>query len=115
MESVDLASNEVFQVIEMDGAPLDGEVGPNEVIFLENAKEGKILKADLIDGTELQGIELPKYGTIFNYASSIAILPGLICATDFNTDRLYLIDQSMEDVIAELNTGDGPDSIVVVY
>ena len=112
---MDLKTGEIFQVIEVGGAPFGGAIGPNDVLYLENGMMGIILKVDLINGHELTGIELPTYGTSFNYASAIFPLPGLICATDFNSDRLYLIDPVTDSILTELLTGDGPDSIVQVY
>ena len=114
VESFDLDSGEIFQVVEVDGAPFDGEIGPDDILFLENALEAKVLRVDLHAGIELGAFDLPEHGTTFSYASAILPLPGLLIVTDFNSDRLYIQDPFAGEILAELQTGDGPDAMVLL-
>jgi len=114
VESIDLNTREIFQTIELDGAPFDGTIGPDDILFMENGKEGTVLCADIRNGSQLTGFDLPSSGLALSYASSIVTLPGLVAVTDFNSDRLYLIDPLSGDILAELATSDGPDAMVCV-
>ncbi len=114
VESIDLNSGEIFQVIEVDGSPFGGEIGADDILFLENGLDSSILRVDLKTGEVLENFNLPTYGISLSYASSLVALPGLILATNFNTDRLYLLEPLTGEVLAELQTGDGPDAMVLV-
>ncbi len=113
VESLDLETGEIFQVIEIDGAPFGGAIGPDDILLMENGKESALLRVDLRDGIELQNFKLPTYGEPLSYASALLGLQGLICVTNFNADRLYLLDPNTGDILAELATGDGPDAIIL--
>ena len=41
-------------------------------------------------------------------------MPGLLLATNFNSDRLHIVDPSDGTMLAELGTGDGPDAMAVI-
>jgi len=114
VESIDLNSGEIFQAIEINGAPLSGVIGQDDILHCENASEGKVIRLDLHTGLELDGYSLPDYGEQFSFASSLISLPGLLLVTNFNSDRLHIIDPSNGEILAELATGDGPDSISLV-
>lgn len=115
VESLDITSGEIFQVIEIDGAPFGGTVGPDDVLFLENGKTAEVVRVDLREGIQLDGWALPSYGEPVSYASAIIALPGFLAATNFNADRMYLLDPKDGSILAELATGDGPDAIAAVY
>jgi hypothetical protein len=115
VESIDISSGEIFQAIEVDGAPFGGVVGPDDVLFLENGKAAEVVRVDLREGTQLDGWALPTYGESLSYASAIVALPGLVAVTNFNADRMYLLNPENGNMLAELATGDGPDAIAVVY
>jgi len=115
VESLDISSGEIFQVIEIDGSPFEGTVGPEDVLFIENGKSAEVLRVDIREGTQLDGWALPSYGEQLSYASAIIALPGLIAAANFNADRIYLLDAESGSINAELATGDGPDAMAVVY
>jgi hypothetical protein len=114
VESYNLTSGEIFQVVQVDGAPMSGSIGADDILFLENAMEGILLRVDLRDGEALEGIALPSWGAPLSFASSILALPGLLCVTDFNADRLYILDGESGKTLAELAAGDGPDAMVEV-
>lgn len=114
IESIDLTSGEIFQVIPIDGAPGSCVVGEDDILHCENAKDGTVLRVDLHSGNILDGYELPDYGERFSYASAILSLPGLLLVTNFNSDRLHILDPSTGEITAELTTGDGPDAIALV-
>jgi len=114
VESIDLGSGEIFQSIDVEGAPISGVIGEDDILHLENASEGKVIRVDLRTGVELGGFTLPSYGEQFSFASSILSLPGLLLATNFNSDRLHIVDPSDGTMLAELGTGDGPDAMAVI-
>jgi hypothetical protein len=114
VESIDINSGEIFQSVEVDGSPYGGAIGPGDILFMENAKEGNVLRVDLKMGMALDSFKLPEYGLSLSFASSIIALPGLILATNFNSDLLSLIDPITREILAELQTGDGPDAMVCV-
>ncbi len=114
VESFDLDAGEVFQVVNVEGAPFDGVIGSDDILFLENGKEAEVLRVDLHEATSLDGYPLPDHGLSLSYASSMLALPGLLLVTDFNSDRLYLQDPSTGEMLAELATGDGPDAMALV-
>ncbi len=114
VESLNLDTGEIFQVIEVAGAPFGGAIGPDDILLMENGKEGVVLRVDLFSGVELQAFELPTYGEPLSYASSILALPGLVCVTNFNADRFYLLEPDSGEILAQLATGDGPDAMVLV-
>ena len=109
VESIDLSSGEIFQAINVDGAPFNGVIGPDDILYMENGKESKILRADLHEGKQLEGFNLPTYGENLSYASAILSCSGLLLVTNFNADRFYIINPDDGDLLAELQTGDGPD------
>jgi hypothetical protein len=114
VESLNILTGEIFQVVGVDGAPLAGTIGPDDILFLENAMEGKLLRVDLHEGKALPSFALPSWGEPLSFASSILPLPGLLCVTDFNSDRLYLLDGESGQTLAELAAGDGPDAMVEI-
>ncbi|MCX6647595.1 MAG: hypothetical protein NTY09_14730 [bacterium] len=114
VESIDINSGKIFQSVNVDGSPYGGAIGPGDILFMENAKEGNVLRVDLKTGTVLDSFKLPEYGLSLSFASSIVALPGLILATNFNSDLLSLIDPMTGEILAELQTGDGPDAMVCV-
>jgi len=114
VESIDLGSGEIFQSIDVDGAPISGVIGEDDILHLENAREAKVIRVDLRTGVELGGYTLPSYGEQFSFASSILSLPGLLLVTNFNSDRMHVIDPSNGVMLAELGTGDGPDAMVAI-
>jgi hypothetical protein len=114
IESYDIDTGDIFQVVKVDGAPFEGAVGTDDILICENAKEGKLLRIDLHEGVALPDFPLPSYGLALSYASSVLPLPGLLCVTDFNADRLYLVAPDSGDILAELATGDGPDAIAAL-
>ncbi len=114
VESIDLISGEIVQGVEVNGAPFGGVIGADDILVMENGMESKVLRVDLRKGVELDSYSLPTYGEPLSYASSILALPGLICVTNFNADRLCLVDPANGDILAELATGDGPDAIALI-
>jgi hypothetical protein len=112
VESFNLESKGLFQAVAVDGAPFGCVVGPDDILFLENGKEGSVLRVDLHAGIELDHFRLPDYGAPMTYASSLAVDSGILLATDFNTDRLYIIEPDTGSILGELATGDGPDAMV---
>ena len=115
VESIDLNTGGIFQVVEVDGAPFGGVIGPEDILYIENGKESDVLRVDLRAGIELESFHLLEYGISLSYASSLVALPGLILATNFNSDLLSLIDPLTGEILAELQTGDGPDAMVLIY
>lgn len=115
VESVDIATGEIFQVIDVDGVPFGGGVGPDDILFLENGGTAEVIRIDLRKGIQFGGYELPTCGGQLSYASSVLAMPGLIAVTNFNADRLYLLDPSDGGILAELATGDGPDAMALIY
>ncbi|MFH1676515.1 MAG: hypothetical protein ABIC40_05765 [bacterium] len=111
VESLDLPTGEIFQVINVDGAPFNGVIGPDDILYMENGKESKVLRADLHEGVQLEGFQLPTYGGSLSYASAILSCPGLLLVTNFNADRFYIISPDDGEMLAELQTGDGPDAL----
>lgn len=114
VESFDIETGRVFQSIDVPGAPFSGTVGPDDILILENALEGVVLRIDPRQGHLLESYRLPVYGYSLSYASSIVALPGLLGITEFNSDRLYLLEPSSGDILAELVTGDGPDAMAII-
>ena len=105
----------MFQAVSVDGSPYGGVIGPEDILLMENGKTSDILRVDIKTGITLESVHLPDYGAMFSYASSLAVLPGLILATNFNSDLLHIIDPDTGIILAELQTGDGPDAMAVVY
>lgn len=114
VESFDLDTHEIFQLVQVGGSPFEGVIGPNDILYLENAKEARVLRVDLHEGVELDGFPLPDQGMSLSYASSMLALPGLLLVTDFNSDRLYIVDPYTMEILAELATGEGPDAMALI-
>lgn len=115
VESINLNTLEIFQSIDLSGAPFSGVIGHDDLLYLENAKDNRLLRVDLKLGTELDDIELPQYGPGLSYISSLGTLPGLILATEFNSDKIYILDPSSGSLLGDLATGDGPDCMAILY
>jgi hypothetical protein len=115
VESFDIVSCDVFQIVEVDGAPLNGVIGAEDILLLENGSSGPILRVDLHTGEALSSYHLPETGLPMSFASALLAMPGLVCATDFNADSMYLIDPLSGEILAELATGDGPDALALIY
>lgn len=114
VESLDLTTGEIFQTVNINGSPYGGAIGPGDILFMENARESDVLRVDLKTGALLECFKIPEHGLSLSFASSIMTLPGLILATNFNSDLLSLIDPLTGEILAELQTGDGPDAMVLV-
>ncbi len=114
VESFDLNTGEIFQVIDITGAPYAGIIGADDILLMENGMESAILRADLRNGTQLESYSLPTYGLSLSYASSILALPGILAVTNFNADRLYILDPVTGEILVELPTGDGPDVMALI-
>jgi len=115
VESIDLTTGEMMGTIAVEGSPFGGVIGPDDILYMENGREGAVLRADLRKSLPLESFELPQYGVPLSYASSIAAMPGLLLVTNFNSDRLLVMNPGTGEVLAELATGDGPDAVAVLY
>lgn len=113
VESIDIASGEVVDAVETGGAPFDMVVDERGVAYLSNGGEGVLLSFDTATGAMREPIDIRASDESLSFASALAVDGnGYLYATEFNHDRLVVIDTLDDDrVIASFTVNDGPETL----
>jgi len=131
LEFIDVELGRVTGIIRTDGfeggaAPFEAVV-PGKTGFIADAKAGRLLlfdaetvkarleasptsPADLFF-TLKDVIDLPGSEDVLSYASALAAWNGYLFVTEFNHDRLFVIEETTGRIVDEFLVGDGPDAI----
>lgn len=115
LEAVDPTTREIVRTIEVDAAPFEVLIGPSGLAYLGNGRDGRVLVVDLETGETTATVDLrrhvPESG--LSFVSALALdAAGLVYATDFNSDYLYVIDPAADHaIIHEQIVVDGPDTL----
>ncbi|GEM_PF-1861863 len=110
-----VAQHAIIETIPMFDAPIEIVFGPDRA-YASSGSDGRILRIDLSTFERLAPIDLPTYGQGLNFVSALGISPDQeLWATEFNHDRLFIIDPVQSDVIRyDRLVGDGPDAMAFV-
>jgi len=116
LEGIDVQSFEPVERIAVDGAPFEVLPDGQDRAYLGNGMDGRLLVVDLKEGRQLPSVDLrqEKGPTGLSFISALAQDPaGRLYVTDFNSDRLYVLDPARDlEVIASFTANDGPDTLV---
>ena len=110
-----LMSKGISDSIDVDGAPYEMVVASNQIGYITDGMEGKIITFDTFNHVVGSSITITE-GSGKSYASGIALgSNSLLYVLEFNNDELVVIDlYSSNEVIDRIKTGDGPDALVIV-
>ncbi|MCC6159628.1 MAG: hypothetical protein IT350_16370 [Deltaproteobacteria bacterium] len=118
VECLDPATLAPLAVIETGGAPMGESVAaPNGRVYVGNAMDARILVFDSATLEIRPEIDLrgDTDGPELSFVSGIAVDGnGFLYATDFNHDRLFIVDTNTNEILAKFDTCDGPDTLEFV-
>lgn len=118
IDQIEVSTGNVIRSINIGGAPFEMAASLTGIGYVSNGMEGKILKFNTVTGEVLEPIDLRRNKcNDFNlprltYISSIMVRGGKIFATDFNSNCLFVIEESTGKIVHQIKTGDGPDAMI---
>ncbi|MCL4234509.1 MAG: YncE family protein, partial [Deltaproteobacteria bacterium] len=118
VECLDPDTLNPIAAIETGGAPMGESVAAtNGRVYVGNAMDARILVFDSETFDVNPEIDLrdESDGPALSFVSALAVDGnGYLYATDFNHDRLFVIDTDTHEILAKFDTCDGPDTLEFV-
>lgn len=118
IECLDPETLATIAVLDTGGAPMGESVAaPNGKVYVANAMDARVLVFDSDALAVLPFVDLRSEGggPALSFISALAVDGnGFLYATDFNHDRLFVIDTDTHEVLASFETCDGPDTLEFV-